>query len=165
VPLLGPLSALVNTVIGKTKVSDVTLRDLGARFAIKESVVNLDSIAADLAPFRVEGHGSIDLETEGVDLEAFLVTQAHDRAVIGLLYEIFGKYECTGTLENPEWTLVNRFNSSDLLEAAEKLGNSHSKEQNGAETLLKLEAILQGLLSPDQPSTDQPGDTAVPEHP
>ena len=149
VPLLGPLSSLMKDVIGKTKISHGSIHDLDTKFSIKDSTVSLEKMTADLDAFRIEGKGNIHLPSEAVEFQASLINQSVPTAVLGVLYEIFGSYKCTGTLDNPEWKSTNRFTASEVLNAGESLVDPNKEVRPGPDKPAKLDAkeILDGLLS------------------
>ncbi|MFT4640484.1 MAG: hypothetical protein ACI8T1_003813, partial [Verrucomicrobiales bacterium] len=152
VQLLDLLSALMKEVIGESSVSDKT--DLRLAFLLKESVLDLESISANLKSFRIDGKGSIHLPTEAVNFEASLV-QSESDTVRSVLYEIFGTYKCTGTLEKPEWKRVGRLTASDVLKAAEKLTDPRKKVRLDPGEKLDAKAILEGFLPKDKSNKPQ----------
>lgn len=166
VPVLGPLSSLTALVVGKTQVSHDLVEDLGLRFSVASSRLNLEAIAGDLGAYAIRGQGEVDLETEAVDIKVSLMSQSATTAVLDVLYEVFGTYRCTGTLERPRWRLVQRFRPADLLKAVEALGDSTKVLSLEREDLRKLDpgGILSRLFSRDRRAEEpvEPGDTRTP---
>ena len=139
VPVLGPVSELTQIVIGKTKMSHGLIRDLGARYSIKDSLVTFEAIAADLGDYRLDGSGTLKMPSEALDLEVSLTNQAAPAPVLNLLYDIFGTYRCSGTLSDPKWKLVNRLNAKGALNAIEELGDPGKAIRIDPDKLLDLD--------------------------
>ncbi len=155
VPVFGPLSKLMQLVIGKTNVSHEIIRDLGAAFEIDDSTLHLKAIHADLTHYRVDGKGTIHLPTEAVDMEVSLWNQSAPAVVLNVLYEIFGTYRCTGTLEDPEWQLVNRLSPKDILKVVDKLGDPNKEVRLDPSKLLDLAPKLTDLFKRNKKAEEE----------
>ena len=149
VPLLGPVAALIKRVTGKTKVSHGGIRDLGGSFSLQSYILSLEPFIADLGNYSVKGNGTVELPTSAIDMEVSLSNQSASGKILNVLYEIFGTYQCTGTLEKPKWTMVNQVDPTKVIEnVVEELGLSDRDVHADAEDILDLdpEALIKDFL-------------------
>ncbi len=151
IPLLSPLSSLINIALTKANLAHDKITRLATQFRMKSSTVELEAMVADLERYRIQGSGEVQLESEEVDLRVSLspTKKDHRAAVLDVLYEIFGTYRCTGTLEHPKWKMDTTLGQSSLLKAAELLEDLESRLPLDAEKISDARVDLEKLLSAD----------------
>ena len=145
VPVLGPLSALLDSLVGKSKLTHGDVRDLWVKFYLASGNVVFEEITADMDAYRITGKGEMDLASEQLDFEVALKNQTTAGMLLNVVYSVFGTYECEGTLDDPKWRLANRWGPEEVEAMLKKDG---SKVPLDPEALLKLDptGILKGLL-------------------
>ena len=158
IPVLGPLSALLEIVVEKTKISPGSMSHLGTQFSVQSSTLNLESIGAQFGTYQIGGVGSVHLPTEEVDIEVSLLSQSATGNVINALYGIFGSYRCTGTLAEPKWKLVQTFGRAEILKLVEKLKEPDDEMEidPGEHWKLGPTGILKDLVPQDAEEKDEP---------
>ncbi|MEM7384907.1 MAG: hypothetical protein AAF514_08165, partial [Verrucomicrobiota bacterium] len=106
-PLFDPLADLVRLVIPEDE--KVIPSRLDGAFQITDGVLALSSFHADMEKFLLNGSGEIDLTEKMVDLELSLTSDAAARSgILALLYRTFGRYICTGSLDDPKWRVAKK---------------------------------------------------------
>ncbi len=146
VPVLGPLSILLETVIGKNKITHELIHDLGMRYKLAQGRLDFEEITAHLDAYELSGKGWVDLVTDAIDFEVALTNETAAGVLLNVIYQVFGTYRCQGTLKNPKWKLAHRLSSEEAKDIARKI-----REKSGdldPKELLKLDptGILKSLL-------------------
>ena len=108
VPMLGPLSPLISTVLGKRNPAQQLAEDASATFIIKNGVIYSNDFLATTHSLKFTGEGKIDLHTKNIDLlfrmnarGLFSFFSLPIRPLIGL-FQFQGK----GYVMDPKWNTV-----------------------------------------------------------
>jgi len=108
VPMLGPLSPLIGTVLGKRNPVQQQAEDASCNFVIRNGVFHSNNFLATTRSLKFTGEGKIDLVTKNIDLlirmnarGVFSVISLPLRPFLGL-FQFQGK----GYIKNAEWKTV-----------------------------------------------------------
>jgi len=102
-PILGPLSKLIEKSGESGDVGNNIVHEATATFQIKDGILHTDDIAAKSTNLRVRSAGAISLIDGSLDLEAVANTHGVLAGVILTPVSELLTYSCSGTLKNPEW--------------------------------------------------------------
>ena len=102
VPVLGPLSSIIG-LVGQNSISHGVVRDLNGAFTLKDGVVKVDDLVADMKIYQITGEGKIDVMENTLDFEVALSNKTAAGALLSLLYKVLGTYRATGSWDKPEW--------------------------------------------------------------
>jgi hypothetical protein len=158
VPLLGPVSKLLDRVGGETKLSHGVIRDLGGQFSLQSSNLSLEPFVADLGNYTIKGNGTVELPTSAVDMTVSLSNHSDSGNALNVLYGIFGTYQCTGTLEKPRWTMVNQIDSTKVNQSViDTLGAPDRKVQIDPDQIKGLDpkALLKDVLKKQRSKVEE----------
>jgi hypothetical protein len=101
-PLLGPLSSVINTLLPGDKIAYSVARRATTTFNVRNGKVETPDFEASTGTFKLLVNGVADLIAERVDFNA----RINLRGVPGLILYPVSKileYEATGTLKAPDW--------------------------------------------------------------
>ena len=99
IPILGPLSELVNTMFSGVGYS--VAHEASMPFTIKEGIIHTDKLRVSGKLFAMLGHGDIDFLKNKLDLD-IRIDAAGPGAVLTPLYKLF-EYHGQGSLTKPIW--------------------------------------------------------------
>jgi hypothetical protein len=105
VPMLGPMSKLVGSVLGKRNPTEETAKDASSTFNIRSGVLYSNDFLANTRSLKFTGEGSIDLEKKVIDI----TMRMNARGLLGLfaipLRPLMGlfQFQGKGSLTSPEW--------------------------------------------------------------
>ena len=106
IPLFGPLSPLVEAVLPDLGVGYSVASTAGCTYTVREGVLTTEDFAALTPSFKMDGHGTVNLNTQAVDFSARLNARGLAKVATVLLSYIF-EYKCEGNLQAPVWRPVH----------------------------------------------------------
>ena len=101
-PLLGPLSALLDAVIPGEKVGYSVARSAATTFTVGEGKVRLPDFAAATTAFKLTASGEVDYVRDRVDLLARVNLRGAPGMLLYPVSKLF-EYAADGTLAEPSW--------------------------------------------------------------
>ncbi len=108
VPMLGPLSPIIGTVLGKRNPTQQQAEDASCSFLIRNGVVHSNNFLATTRSLKFTGEGKIDLKQKNMDLLVrmnarglFSVLSLPLRPFMGLF-----QFQGTGYVMKPQWRTV-----------------------------------------------------------
>jgi hypothetical protein len=102
VPLLGPLSGLLNAVLPLNKLTYSTAREGTANFRVRNGILESENFLAKTGLFELRLNGLVNLLEDRVGLTARVNFQGVAGVATFLVSKIF-EYEAQGTLKDPGW--------------------------------------------------------------
>jgi len=108
VPMLGPISPLVSTVLGKRNPSEQTAKNASFSYIIKNGVLYSNDFLASTPSLSFTGEGKIDLEKKQIDM----LMRMNARGVFGFiiipLKPFIGlfQFQGSGSFSDPVWKTV-----------------------------------------------------------
>lgn len=108
VPMFGPLSPLISTVLGDKRAGFERAKDAFLSFKIREGILNSSDFRTTTSSLVLTGDGNIDLLNKHIDM----TVRMNARGLLGLItlplrpfYGLF-QFRGTGPLKKPEWESV-----------------------------------------------------------
>jgi len=108
VPMLGPLSPLIGTVLGKRNPAQQQAENASCTFIIKNGIIHSNDFLATTRSLKFTGEGRIDLQQKNIDLlfrmnarGLFSIFSLPLRPFMGLF-----QFHGTGYVMNPRWRTV-----------------------------------------------------------
>lgn len=105
IPMLGPLSPIIEAVLGKKNPTNEQAENASCTYAIRNGIIYSDNFLANTRSLRFTGEGKIDLNTKQIDL----LVRMNARGVFSLislplkpfmgLFQFSGK----GDISSPDW--------------------------------------------------------------
>jgi uncharacterized protein involved in outer membrane biogenesis len=102
-PLLGPLSPLLSSMLPGTKSGYSQARDARASFALSDGVLTTRDFEALTMAFVIKGGGEINLKSKRVDLQARINTRGPTGMLLYPVSRLL-EFEARGTINDPAWT-------------------------------------------------------------
>jgi hypothetical protein len=102
-PLLGPLSPLLSSMLPGTKSGYSQARDARASFALSDGLLTTRDFEALTMAFVIKGGGEINLESKRVDLQARINTRGPTGMLLYPVSRLL-EFEAQGTINDPAWT-------------------------------------------------------------
>ncbi len=113
-PLMGPLSGLIATLLPGGQLAYSVARKATTTFSIKEGVVTLPDFEASTRTFKLMASGSVDLIRSRVDAKARVNLRGAPGFLLYPVSKLF-EYKAEGTTANPGWRALYIPNPLDLL--------------------------------------------------
>ncbi|MEK6193143.1 MAG: AsmA-like C-terminal region-containing protein, partial [Deltaproteobacteria bacterium] len=105
VPLLGPISPLVGTVLGKRNPTEEKAKDASCAYVIKGGIMYSNDFLATTRSLKFTGDGNIDLQKKEIDI----LVRMNARGLFGFfslpLRPFMGlfQFKGTGSITDPKW--------------------------------------------------------------
>jgi len=105
IPMLGPLSPLVTTVLGKKNIANEHAENASFTYAIRNGVVYSDNFQASTKSLRFTGEGNIDLSKKEINLMIRMNAQGLFSILTLPLKPFMGLFQFNGTgkISKPQW--------------------------------------------------------------
>ena len=105
IPMLGPLTPLIGSVLGKKNPTNEHAENASCTFGIRNGIVYSDNFLANTRSLRFTGEGNIDLKNKQIDMMVrmnarglFSIITLPLRPFMGLF-----QFQGTGNLTSPKW--------------------------------------------------------------
>lgn len=102
VPLLGPLSPLVDALLPGDKLAYSVARDASGKFEVADGKVTVTNVTAVTRTFRLTAGGTVDYGQDLVALQARVNLRGAPGMILYPVSKLF-EYEATGSMKSPVW--------------------------------------------------------------
>ncbi len=107
IPVLGPLSKLINVMMPKNSGAGYSIAsEASARLQLKDGVLRAEDFQATAGGFKLKGEGTADLIADNIDFNIEMNLRGAPGVVLYPVSRLF-KYKGEGPMSAPEWRPVN----------------------------------------------------------
>ena len=113
-PLLGPLSGLISTLLPGDQVAYSVARKATTKFSYKEGSINLPDFEAQTRTFKLTASGDVDLNKSRVNMNARVNLRGAPGFLLYPVSKLF-EYKAEGTTSDPGWRPLYIPNPLDII--------------------------------------------------